>query len=1022
MKKMLPSALALLVLLFSLTYCFAQKKEELPYHELPAIRVSKLMASRQSPAVILIRAEVANSSEGQTGSFELFILVDGKLIDRQELSLGAHASEQVTYDWQHPSPGEHRIQIIADPDEKLHESNRSDNSSELIITNASGAILMVNKATPDLPEGVDLVIEGVSVQGHRFQQDKNRLVTINFRVTNHSASDEKKPIRTQVDLGSETRFKKTYTITTERLGAGQSAYISCPVLDAPDHFTISIRTDADNAVAETDEANNTVQTFYENPTPPVGRWISIGPDQISGVNDVGYPWTAAIGRLSAIAFQPGDSRVMYVGGQSSGVWKTLDGGTNWFPLTDHISVSVAALATSSQNANQVFWVTAHQGVFRSDDAGLSWIQINMQDLNAVVHGGKLLIHPRDPTIMLLNSEDGIYRSTDAGATWTLSVSGVTGTGLEIDRGRDILYCAVSNLSNAAVAGIYASSDRGASWRKLRGCPGGSLPAVGATKRISIALSGSRMYASFRDTTSFQLYRTTNIACSIGSTQESAWEKAWGTTTDFSVLWSGLWANPLDENSLYLGGTAFWRSTNQGSSFTKVSDYGTALGSAHADHHGFAVLPSAAGTIFTLNDGGIYKSAQNGNEGTWSLAGKGIANVEFYDLADAFTRPDVLIGGTQDNGIIKTEGTLAWKAKRGGDGATVDIDDTDANTMYSMGQYAPSIQRSTNGGNNWNNMNSGLPSGDTCFNMRFHLHPRKMNIVLAACTNLWRITDPGGTWQTIFTPTVGVVTCSAVEPTTDLYLAGTSRGKLVGGIGGSNFLPIFSHPSSASVVDIELDPEQADILYLGCAGSTIGRVYRLQRNPAVLADTARDITGNLPVGLPIQCLAVDRMNDFTVYVGTSQGVYRGRSADRGQSWVWDTYMDGLPLADVRDLEVHPVTGVIRAATFGRSAFEVYTGSPLGSVLAANGKINFLRLHDVGTSFGPPNDVLDAEAVVRLESRPGQYFGVQLRPGSAEASHAASVQLLRTAFEANLPVSIDYIRNGIHSGRIIRVMLK
>ncbi len=1002
---------------------FAQNKEELPYHELPALRVSQLTASRQSPAAILISVSVANTSEGPTGSFDLFIMADGKLLSRQELSLGAHASERVTYAWQNPAPGEHRIQVVADPDEKLQESNRSDNSGELVISNAAGSMQVISKIAPALPAALDLVIEGVSVQGHRFQQDKNRLVTINFKVTNHSSSDARMPIRTQVDLSSETGFTKNYTIKTESLGAGQSAFISCPVLNAPDHFTISIRTDADNAITETDKANNSVQTFYENPAPPVGRWISVGPDVITGVNDVGYPWATAIGRLSAIAFQPAAPQVMYVGGQSSGVWKTIDGGTNWFPLTDQISVSVAALTTSTQNANLVFWVTAHQGVFRSDDAGLSWIQINMQDLNALVHGGKLLIHPRDSNIMLLNSEDGIYRSTNAGATWTLSISGATGTGLEIDRARDILYCAVSNRSNVAVAGIYASFDRGANWRKLGGCPGGSLPpATGATRRISIALSGSRMYASFRDTTNFQLYRTTNLSCFIGGAQESTWEKAWGTSSDFQELWSGLWANPLDENSLYLGGTAFWRSTNQGSSFSKVSDYNTPSGSAHADHHGFAVLPGTGGTIFTLNDGGIYRSTQNGSKGTWSLAGKGIANVEFYDIADSFTRPDLLIGGTQDNGTLKTEGNLEWKAKRGGDGATVDIDNTDANIMYSMEQYASSIRRSTNGGNSWSSIASGLPEGATCFNIRYHLHPKKMNILLAACTSLWRITDPGGTWQTIFTPAMGTVTCSAVEPTADLYLAGTSRGNLFGGSGGSNFQSLFSHPASASVVDIETDPEEGGTIYMGCMGTSVGRVYQLQRNSAGTAYVSRDITGNLLTGLPVQCLAVDRMNPFTLYAGTSQGVYRGRSSDRGQSWVWDAFMDGLPLADVRDLEVHPVTGVLTAATFGRSAFEVFTAYPLGSVLAANGKINFLRVHDVGTKFGPPNDVLDAEAVVRLDTMPDQYFGVQLRSGSAEASHASSVRLLRTAFEENRPVTIDYVRNGIHSGRIIRVVLK
>jgi len=131
---------------------------------------------------------------------------------------------------------------------------------------------------------------------------------------------------------------------------------------------------------------------------------------------------------------------------------------------------------------------------------------------------------------------------------------------------------------------------------------------------------------------------------------------------------------------------------------------------------------------------------------------------------------------------------------------------------------------------------------------------------------------------------------------------------------------------------------------------------------------------------------------------------------------------LPLADVRDLEVHPVSGVITAATFGRSAFEVSTGDPLGSVLAAEGKINFLRVHDVSTKFGPPNDVLDAEVIVSLDSRPGFYFGLQLRPDAKEPANRGVLRSLRTAFESNLPVRIEYVRNGLRSGVMIRSMLK
>jgi hypothetical protein len=184
-------------------------------------------------------------------------------------------------------------------------------------------------------------------------------------------------------------------------------------------------------------------------------------------------------------------------------------------------------------------------------------------------------------------------------------------------------------------------------------------------------------------------------------------------------------------------------------------------------------------------------------------------------------------------------------------------------------------------------------------------------------------------------------------------------------------------------------------------------------------TAQDITFNLPSGLSVKALAVDRMNSFTIYAGTNRGVYRGRSVDGGATWNWQPYMNGLPLADVRELEVHPVTGVMRVTTFGRSAYEVNTDFPLGTLLSAAGKLTFLRVHDAGTGFGPPNDFLDGEVVVQLDSQPGRGFGFRLRPDADEAARRGMLDVLRSAFRNNRTIRLDYIRTGLRNGTIIRV---
>ena len=111
--------------------------------------------------------------------------------------------------------------------------------------------------------------------------------------------------------------------------------------------------------------------------------------------------------------------------------------------------------------------------------------------------------------------------------------------------------------------------------------------------------------------------------------------------------------------------------------------------------------------------------------------------------------------------------------------------------------------------------------------------------------------------------------------------------------------------------------------------------------------------------------------------------------------------------------------MRAATFGRSAYQVLTDAPVGSLLNTSGRITFLRAHDVGTGFGRPPNVLDGEVVCLLDSIPWMSFGFQLRADDERAPRRQMVALLRAAFVAELPVSIDYVRTAPRVGTVIRV---
>jgi hypothetical protein len=92
-----------------------------------------------------------------------------------------------------------------------------------------------------------------------------------------------------------------------------------------------------------------------------------------------------------------------------------------------------------------------------------------------------------------------------------------------------------------------------------------------------------------------------------------------------------------------------------------------------------------------------------------------------------------------------------------------------------------------------------------------------------------------------------------------------------------------------------------------------------------------------------------------------------------------------------------------------------------VLAVEGKLTFLRVHDVGTAFGPSGDEIDVEVVARLDTEPNRAFGFQLRTDADEACRQGMLDLLRTAFNTTRRVRIDYLRTGIRNGIMLRAMI-
>jgi hypothetical protein len=95
----------------------------------------------------------------------------------------------------------------------------------------------------------------------------------------------------------------------------------------------------------------------------------------------------------------------------------------------------------------------------------------------------------------------------------------------------------------------------------------------------------------------------------------------------------------------------------------------------------------------------------------------------------------------------------------------------------------------------------------------------------------------------------------------------------------------------------------------------------------------------------------------------------------------------------------------------------------AIITHRGKLTLLRVHDVGTGFGPPSDFLDGEVVVKLDSRPDLAFGFQLREDGNRAVRTGMLGLLRDAYTHKFTVSMDVdLADGRQQGRIFRVWLE
>ena len=170
----------------------------------------------------------------------------------------------------------------------------------------------------------------------------------------------------------------------------------------------------------------------------------------------------------AVAVDPVDHSV-YVGTVSAdGIWKSTDFGDTFTridrapdaPPGEFLDLSGRGITVDPNNHNTVYFADRGTGVWRSQDAGASWINVDPTQAQNVT------VDPSDSNIVYVGSLFvGVLKSTDGGASFTVMSNGLPEVMRMPPAGGVRVNPANHNVLHvgAEFDGVFKSTDGGESW-------------------------------------------------------------------------------------------------------------------------------------------------------------------------------------------------------------------------------------------------------------------------------------------------------------------------------------------------------------------------------------------------------------------------------------------------------------------------------------------------------------------------------------------------------------------------------
>jgi photosystem II stability/assembly factor-like uncharacterized protein len=672
------------------------------------------------------------------------------------------------------------------------------------------------------------------------------------------------------------------------------------------------------------------------------------------------------GRSVAVAGSSKRPYEYYFGTTGGGVFKTTDGGITWAPVTDkYFGGTIGAIGISESNPDIVYVgageypirgnVSHGDGVFKSTDAGKTWTSVGLTDTRQI---SRVRVHPTNPDIVYVgaqghvfgpSTERGVYKTTDGGKTWRRVLYRNDSTGISdlvLDPNNpEIIYAAFWQawrtpwqlVSGGAGSGIFKSTDGGEHWTEITrnpGLPQGVIGNIG----LAVSPSNSNKVWAIVEADSGGVFRSSDGGATWTRTnsERRLRQRAWYYTRIF--------ADPKDENSIYVLNTGMYRSTDNGKTFRPIQV-------PHGDNHDLWIASNDPQRMIESNDGGANVSFNGGR--SWTEQDQ--ATAQFYHVTTTNHFPYRVCGAQQDNSTLCGPSRKAggidisdWYDVGGGESGYIAVR-ADSPDVVFAGSYGGLLTRKDikNGFerdvNPWPNNPMGHDAADAKYRFQWTfpivMSPHNPSRMYVGSSVIFQSDDEGQTFKAISPDltrhdprTLGssggpitkdqtsveyyatVFTIAESPRTAGVIWAGSDDGLVNvtrdGGKTWKNVTPA-GLPEWARISMIEPSHFATGTAYLAANRYQLDDMKPYLYKTNDYGATWTQITNGIPATEFTRVLREDPERAGMLYAGTERGVWI--SFNDGASW--QSLRRNLPLVPIHDLAIKE--GDLIAATHGRS---------------------------------------------------------------------------------------------------------